>query len=145
MSSDSEWSRRNFIQRTSGSVPTLAFMLQRSDAATPAARKDPAVSDKFVPMDLTRHFTATPADFGSRDRAKGLSRETRESGLIRMPTGRRVLRGIPFLLGPGEVTEKTWIALSSQTASWSARSLEIPLGQKAGFVCFAQFCDWDPN
>lgn len=145
MSSDSEWSRRNFIQRTSGSVPTLAFMLQRSDAATPAARKDPAVSDKFVPMDLTRHFTATPADFGSRDRAKGLNRETRESGLIRMPTGRRVLRGIPFLLGPGEVTEKTWIALSSQTASWSARSLEIPLGQKAGFVCFAQFCDWDPN
>src|SRR5712692_8966082 len=147
MNSDSEWSRRNFMQRTSGGVPTLAFMLQKSSAApaSPTTKKDQTVSDKFVPMELTRHFTATPADFGPRDRAKGLSRETRESGLISMPRGHRVFRGVPFLLGPEEATKKGWIALSSQTASWSMRSLEIPLGQKAGFLCLAQFCDWDPN
>jgi hypothetical protein len=145
MSSDSEWSRRNSIQQTTGGVPTLAFMLQRSGAAAPAAERHQAVSDKFVPIDLSRHFTASAADFGPRERAKGLSRETRESGLIRMPTGNRVFRGIPFRLGTEEGTKKCWIALSSKTASWSARSLEIPLGQKAGFLCLAHFCDWDPN
>src|SRR6266851_2497516 len=145
MSSNSVSSRRNFIKRTGGGVPTLAFMLQKSSASPPETKKDQTVSDKFVPMDLTRHFTATPADFGPRDRAKGLSRETRESGLISMPRGKRVFRGIPFLLGPEEATKKCWIALSSRTASWSTRGLEIPLDQKAGFICLAQFCDWDQN
>ena len=145
MSSKSDSSRRNFIKRTGGGVPTLAFMLQRSGAAPPETKKDQTVSDKFVPMDLTRHFTATPADFGPRDRAKGMSRETRESGLVAMPRGKRVFRGIPFLLGPEEATKKCWIALSSRTASWSTRALEIPLDQKAGFICLAQFCDWDQN
>src|SRR5712692_4909157 len=145
MSSKSDSSRRSFIKRTGGGVPTLAFMLQKSSASPPETKKDQTVSDKFVPVDITRHFTATPADFGPRDRAKGLSRETRESGLISMPRGKHVFRGIPFLLGPEETTKKCWIALSSQTASWSTRGLEIPLGQKAGFLCLAQFCDWDPN
>jgi len=135
------------MKRTSGGVPTLAFMPQRSSAAPPSAatKKDPTVSDKFVPMDLTRQFTAAPSDFGPRERAKGLSRETRESGLIANPRGRRVFRGIPFLLGPEEATKKCRIALSSQAASWSTRGLEIPLDKKAGFICLAQFCDWDPN
>ena len=145
MSSKSDWSRRNFMQRTSSGVPTLAFMLQKSSTAPRETKKDQTVSDKFVPMDITRHFTATPADFGPRDRAKGLSREVRESGLIAMPKGKRVFRGIPFLLGPEEATKKCWIALSSRTASWSTRGLEIPLDQKAGFICLAQFCDWDQN
>ena|SRR6185369_13082596 len=35
MSSNSDSSRRNFIRRTSGGVPTLAFMLQKSSAAPP--------------------------------------------------------------------------------------------------------------
>src|SRR5712692_3026261 len=147
MDSTSDSSRRNFIKRTGGGVPTLAFMLQKTSASppSPAPKKDQTVSDKFVPMDLTRYFNAAPADFGPRERAKGLSRETRASGLISMPRGKRVFRGIPFLLGPEEATKKCWIALSSQTASWSTRGLEIPLDQKAGFICLAQFCDWDPN
>ena len=117
MSSNSVSSRRNFIKRTGGGVPTLAFMLQKSSTAPPETKKDPTVSDKFVPMDLTRQFTAAPSDFGPRERAKGLSRETRESGLIANPRGRRVFRGIPFLLGPEEATKKCRIALSSQAAS----------------------------
>src|SRR6266516_3082798 len=147
MNAKSDWSRRNFMQRTSSGVPTLAFMLQKSIAApaSPGTKNKQTVSDKFVPIDLTRRFTATPADFGPRERAKGLSGETRESGLISMPRGHRVFRGIPFLLGPEEATKKCWIALSSQTASWSMRSVEIPLNQKAGFLCLAQFCDWDQN
>jgi len=76
MSSNSDSSRRNFIKRTSIGVPTLAFMLQRSSAAPASAttKEDPTVSDKFVPMDLTRQFIAAPSDFGPRERAKGLTR-----------------------------------------------------------------------
>src|SRR5437879_8298547 len=127
MNSKGDWSRRNFMQRTSGSVPTLAFMLQKSSAApaSPATKKDQTVSDKFVPIDLTRHFTAAPADFGPRERAKGLSHQARESGLIVMPRGKRVFRGIPFLFGPEEAAKKCWIALSSQTASCCTRGLEM--------------------
>jgi hypothetical protein len=122
-------------------------MLQKTGAApaSPAGKEDHTASNKCVPMDLTRHFTAAPADFGPRERAKGLSRQTRESGLISMPSGKRVFRGIPFLLGPEEATKKCWVALSTQTAPWSTRSLEIPLDHKAGFICLAQFCDWDQN
>jgi hypothetical protein len=112
---------------------------------SPAGKEDQTVSDKFIPMDLTRYFTAAPADFGPRERAIGLSRESRETGLISMPRGTRVFRGIPFLLGPEEATKKCWVALSSQTAPWSKRSLEIPLDHKASFICLAQFRDWDPH
>jgi hypothetical protein len=122
-------------------------MLQQTTAAVapPAAKRDQTVSNKFIPIDLTTQFTAAPADFGSRERAKGLIREAPENGLISLPRGKHVFRGIPFLLGPEDATQKCWIALSSQPALWATRSIEIALDQKAGFVCVAQFCDWDPN
>src|SRR3989442_280393 len=147
MRSKNNWSRRNFIQMTSGGVPTLALMLQQTSAAlaSPVKKRDEAVSNKFTPIDLSRYFTATPSDFGPRERAKGLSRDDREDGLIHLPTGKHMFRGIPFLLGPEDAQKKSWIALSSQATSWVTRSLEIPLRQKANFVCLAQFCDWDQN
>ncbi len=139
MNSDSPWSRRNFIQRTTGGVPTLAFLMQQATAtpASSAMKKQDAASDKCIPIDLSRHFTATPAE--------GLSRASGEDGLIRLPRGKQVFRGIPFLLGPEDVTKKSRIALSSQPASWTTRSVELPLNQKAAYVCLAQFCDWDPT
>jgi hypothetical protein len=128
-------------------MPTLAFLLQRPGPAhaSPDTKEDHATSEKFVPVDLARYFTAAPTDFGPRERAKGLSRDKPESGLIAMPRGKRVFRGNPFLLGPEETAKKCWVALSTQPASWSRHSLEIPLDRKAGFICLAQFCDWDPN
>ena len=144
MNSNSDWSRRNFIQKTSGGVPTLAFMLQHAGPA-PASKKQQNVSDKFIPIDLSRQFTATPADFGPRERARGLTRQSREDGLIRLPGGKQVFRGIPFLLGSEDALKKSWIALSSQPASWVTHSVEIPLNQKAAYICLAQFCGWDHN
>jgi hypothetical protein len=147
MKSKSDCSRRNFMKTAGGGVPTLTFLMQQTSAAPAslATKKHQAVSDKFIPIDLSRQFTAAPADFGSRERAKELSRESREDGLIRLPGGKQVFRGIPFWLGPEDAMKKSWIALSSQTASWMTQSLEMPLNQKAGFICLAQFCDWDPN
>src|SRR5262245_324507 len=146
-SNESNWSRRNFIQRTGGGLPTLSFLLQQTGTASAikAAKKPQNVSEKFVPIDLSAHFTATPAEFGPRERARGMSRGDLDSGLIPMPRGKQVFRGIPFFLGPEDAARKSWIALSSRPASWATRGVEIPLGRKAGFVCLAQFCDWDSN
>jgi hypothetical protein len=101
--------------------------------------------NKFSPVDLSSYFTASPADFGPRPKATGLS-PAGEDGLIRVPAGKQVFRGIPFDLGPAtEVKNKAWVVLSSRPAAWATPSVEIPLRQKAGFICLAQFCDWDEN
>ncbi len=69
MRSKNNWSRRNFIQMTSGGVPTLALMLQQTSAAlaSPVKKRDEAASNKFTPIDLSGYSTATPSDFGPRE------------------------------------------------------------------------------
>ena len=62
-----------------------------------------------------------------------------------MPGGTQTFRGIPFLLGPSDTKRKSWIALDVRRSSWAVPSCEITLQKKAGFICLAQFCDWDEN
>ena len=139
--------RRNFLQAVSAGAPTLALILKNS--AQGAGRLDGSSAEtysaKFTPVDLSRFFTAAPADFGPRPRAKAMGVDSSEDGLIRMPTGKQALQGIPFWLGPEGVGRKSWIVLSTRPSSWARHSLDIPLQGKAGFVCLAAFCDWDEN
>jgi hypothetical protein len=95
-------------------------------------------------VDLSPYFNAGPADFGPREKARGLSGKSRTDGLIYMPKGQQNFRGIPFHLGRQGVREKSWIWLSTRTGK-ATPDVEIPLRSQAGFICFAHFCDWDPN
>lgn len=103
------------------------------------------VSAKFTPIDLSPYFNASPPEFGPREKAKEIGGECARDGIIRVPTGRKALHGVPFWLGPEGVDGKSWIGLSTASKPWSTTSVEIPLGKKAGFVCLATFCDWDEN
>lgn len=147
MSSVNEWSRRGFLQKAGGGMPTLALMLQQTPAAAQPQQggQAAAISNKFTPVDLSRHFTASSSDFASLDQASGSTRQGRREGLIRMSAGKQTFRGIPFLLGPEGPKSKSWAVLSSRKASWTTGGLKIPVQQKATFVCLAQFCDRDKN
>jgi hypothetical protein len=101
--------------------------------------------DKFTPVDLSSYFTASPSDFGSREKAKMLGDSSEKDGLIRTPSGRQDFRGIPFLLGAEGLQSKSWIVLSRHAQRWTAETVDIAVNQKAGSLCLAQFCDWDPN
>jgi len=111
------------------SVPTLNLFREMAAAAAPAY-------DKFRPVDLSTHFRTSPKDFGPRSKA---------NGLIRMPTGKQQLRGIPFWLGPDGTDGKSWLVLSTRPQPWATRRIEIPIDQRASHLCLAQFCDWDQN
>ena len=113
--------RRDFLQAVSAG-PSLALL------AGGASQMQAAAADKFTPVDLGSQFNVAPPGllevFGESSRDE----------LARIPSGSQKLRGIPFLLGPGGEAN-SWVLLRGQT-------VEIPLaGQKAGYVCLAQFCD----
>lgn len=141
------YSRRTFLRTVGTSVPTLALVAQETTARamTPIASGSEEGSGKFTPIDLSPFFNASPADFGPRDWAEDLIGDSARDGLVRTPTGKQNFRGIPFSLGQEGVEKKSWAVLSTRANSWVARRLEIPLQQKATYVCLAQFCDWDPN
>jgi hypothetical protein len=132
----SNWRRRKFLKTVGGGMPSLKLLTQdavtvsRSVGASSAAM----VSPRFTPIDLSKYFNASPADFGPRAPV---------DGLLRLPTGAQQFRGIPFSLGPEGVRKKCWSVLSARRRSWAMPSLEIPLGKKANYLCLAQFCDWD--
>src|SRR5574337_1035453 len=140
-----DWSRRNFLQTVGVGVPTLKLMLGGTSAGLGQATNSPPPYDpvKFTPVDLTRQFNCSPADFGPRERAKRMSGDVAGDGLLRTPAGEQNFQGIPFLLGAEGVEKKRWIVLSTRASSCASRSLEIPVGQRAGFLCFTAFCDWD--
>jgi hypothetical protein len=141
------YSRRKFLRTVGAGVPTLALVAQETTVrgAAPLAEGPEVNSGKFTPIDLSPFFNASPADFGQRELAKDLSGDSARDGLVRTPTGDQKFRGIPFWLGPQGVGAKTWVGLSTRASSWTARTLEIPLQQKAAYLCLAQFCDWDQN
>lgn len=145
MGSENGWSRRVFLQTITAAVPTLELMLPETSAwpAPVAGPVSESAGSKFTPADLRPHFNASPSDFGPRERARELSEEGERDGLIRIPTGQQSLRGIPFWLGPEGIQEKSWVVLSTHPNAWAASRVEIPLRQKASFICLAQFCDWD--
>ncbi|HSB12953.1 MAG TPA: CehA/McbA family metallohydrolase [Bryobacteraceae bacterium] len=139
MDSKAGWNRRRLLQAVGASVPTLKLV----GVAASAAQGDGA---KFTPIDLSPYFNASSAEFGPR----GMGRQTGAPGargdvLIRPPGGKQELQGIPFLLGPEDVQQKSWIAVSTAGQPWAAPKIEIPIGHTAPCLCLAQFCDWDPN
>ncbi|PYV44595.1 MAG: hypothetical protein DMG06_05885 [Acidobacteria bacterium] len=143
MNSQGGWSRRNFLQTMGGAVPTLKLLLE-----APADRANPLGSEKggkFKPIDLTPYFTSSPLDFGPRPQAKELGGASAQDGLIRTPTGKQDFRGIPFWLGPEGTKERSWVVLSNRNSGGTKQSIEVPIKQKASFLCLAGFCDWDEN
>lgn len=141
-------SRRRFLEAVGSGVPTLSLVSQAAGsqlaAGSQASGWTGRSSAKFTPVDLHPHYNATPADFGPRDRARGLTGSSRTDGLIYMPTGQQHFRGIPFRLGSEEAGRKSWIWLSKRAGN-AVSQVEIPLRSTASFICFAHFCDWDPH
>ena len=136
-------SRRNFLQTVGAGVPTLKLMLDGVAGVPPAVRPEPPFDpNKFTPLDISRHLTATARDFGAREQARGLL-GCEQDGLVHTLAGEQKLRGIPFLLAPEGSETKRWIALSTRPSSWTVSSVEIPLSKRAAFVCVGAFCDWD--
>jgi hypothetical protein len=105
----------------------------------------PAPPSKFVPVDLARYFNCSSKDFGARDRARALTGDASGDGLLRPLAGRQTLQGMPFALGPGGLESKSWIALSTKSLPWAAKSVSISVAPQARFACLMSFCDWDPN
>ena len=129
-------------------VPTLSLVSQTPGSQPAAASQESSgtrrSSATFTPVDLQPFFNAGPADLGRRERARGLAGPSRTDGLIHMPTGQQHFRGIPFRLGSEEAGRKSWIWLSKRSGK-AVSQIEIPIRKKATFLCFAQFCDWDPH
>ena len=138
--------RRAFLQNAGLNVPTLTLLL--GAAARPAWSTDGSWeqfdSAKFSPIELSPYFTASPRDFGHREQAKRMGVGSPRDGLVHTPSGKQSFRGVPFLLGPGGL-QNSWIVLSTRKHSWLTDSVEVSLGQKAGSICLAEFCDWDAN
>jgi hypothetical protein len=107
--------KREFLRTVGVSVPTLAVIAQPSGTAfrTSMPSRNDAVSEKFTPIDLSPYFNASPREFGPRERAKEIGGECARDGLIRVPTGRKALQGVPFWLGPEGLDGKSWIGLST--------------------------------
>jgi hypothetical protein len=134
------------MQTVSIGLPSLTLLLPRTTTEAKSADEGAQISSgKFTQVDLSPHFNCSSIDFGPHARTKELSGPSAQDGLIHTPTGEQIFRGIPFQLGPEGVAKKSWIVLSTNARFPNAKSVEIPLGQRAGFACFAQFCDWDGN
>jgi len=142
-----DWSRRQFLGTVGAGVPTLKLMLEGTSAGAGQTMGSSQKSDpeKFTPIDLGRYFTASPTDFGPRERAKGLTGDAARDGLIRALGGKQNFHGMPFWLGPGGIEKKCWVLLSTRPSAAATRSLTIPLGQRGSFICLMAFCDWDEN
>jgi hypothetical protein len=137
-------SRRDFLKTVGVSVPTLKALLAQSALPAIASAAETAFdSAKFTPVDLDSAFTASSSEFGPHDLARWFRGASAADGLLRTPTGRQNFRGIPFRLGPDDVSKKCWVTLSARTNSWTTTSIEVPLDREANFVCIASFCDWD--
>jgi hypothetical protein len=141
-----ELSRREFLA-TLGAAPTISLLSTEAQGSTVAIQAPPArdASDKFTPIDLSAHFNTSARDFGTRTKAALIGGDSAGDSLIRVPGGKRLMQGIPFVLGPDDVESKSWIALSIKSGPAAAAHTEIPLGQKASFLCLTSFCDFDEN
>ncbi len=137
--------RRGFLKTVGVSVPTLKVLLSGTTASGGPDTDWSLLmkTGKFSPVDLSRYYSASPAEFGPRQLAKDLSGDSMQDGIIRTLGGKQNFRGMPFLLGKEGIHEKSWLVLSTSLDSWTRQSLDIPLGERVRFLCFAQFCDWD--
>ncbi|RPJ84071.1 MAG: hypothetical protein EHM18_12510, partial [Acidobacteria bacterium] len=129
--------RRGFL----GSLATgpALGLLSVSASAAEAQNADRATvdSDKFSPIDLAGHYSASSVDFRVSNRPAELAPDS-----LRTPAGPIRLRGIPFLFGDRRAANKDWLAVSQADRSDTRAEVEIPVGRTAAFVCLAHFCDW---
>ena len=142
-----ELSRREFLLTVGAGAPSLSLVAAEAQELASAPTKPEAAdaSSKFTPIDLRSFFTASTRDFGPREQAWALGGDCAKDLLIRVVRGKRDLRGIPFTLGPEDLDSKGWIVLSTKADSAAVAQLEIPLQQRAHFLCVASFCDFDEN
>jgi hypothetical protein len=126
-----EITKRTFLKTVGTGIPTVRMMLQ---AQTSGVQASSATRIKFTPIDCTGYFNASRADLATWQIARGRS--------IRTPAGSRNFRGIPFSFA-ADGGRQAYLLLSRR--SGAAESVEIPLGRQGGFLCLAQFCDWDQN
>jgi hypothetical protein len=117
-----------------------------SGAPTPSPALEAAdAGSKFTPLELSAYFNSSSEEFGTREKAALLGGESSHDFLIRVPAGKRDLQGIPFILGPEDLQSKGWLVLSAKSGPTAAPRVEIPLGQKAHFLCVASFSDFDES
>ena len=128
--------RRSFLRAVGAGAPTVQLVGAAAGAAT-----EP---EKFSPIGLERQFNASSRDFGPRPAARNLNPPAIQDNLIHSLGGEQQIRGIPFRLGPADVDRRSWVVLSTRTQPWTSPAVEIPIGRTAGYLCLAQFCDWDP-
>jgi hypothetical protein len=137
--------KREFIQAVGAGAPSVLAMSQNLAASQTIAGQTPVVTRKAEALDCSKYFNASAVDFGPRDAAARLTKESGQDRLIRVPGGERVLRGLPFRLGPEDVKRKSWIVLRQAGPRWAAEDVEIVVDRTASFVCMAAFCDWTPE
>ena len=142
MSTKIDWSRRQLL----GGIPYSLLALRRK----PSTRQVKAHlankrSPKFSALDIARYFTASSMDFGARERARSLSPDGGQDGLLRIAASNRDLAGIPFQLGSADTKAKSWMVLSQETRPWCVNSVEIRLKTTAAYFWIASFCEWDPH
>lgn len=126
--------RRSFLQSIGAGAPALELVGAAAAAADP---------EKFTPVPLDRYFNASAREFGSHAPARMLNAPGGDD-LIHTPAGAQQFQGMPFRLGEAGADRKSWVVLSMRSHPWASRRVEVPIGRTAGFLCLAQFCDWDP-
>lgn len=141
------FSRREFLATVGAGAPTIRLMgAPGGSAPHPAAQEaTPVGSGKFTPIDLGAYFNSSSQEFGTRDKAALIGGDSAKDSLIRVPGGKRDMAGIPFLLGPEDLTSKGWLVLSTKSAPTATAKVEVPVGGKAHSLCLTSFCDFDPN
>ena len=142
-----EFSRRDFLLTVGATAPTISLM--GSEAGGPPSPGPQGEArdggDKFTPIDLGAYFNSSSQEFGTREKAALIGGESAKDSLIRVPGGKHNVQGVPFALGPEDLQSKGWIVLSTKSGPTATARVEIPLGQKAHFLCLTSFCDFDEN
>jgi hypothetical protein len=141
------FSRREFLLTVGATAPTISLTEGGARGVPPPSLGPEAVdaSGKFTPIKLSAYFNSSAREFGTREKAALIGGDSAQDSLIRVPGGTRDMQGIPFILGPEDLQSKGWIVLSTKVVPAANTAVEIPLGQKAHFVCLTSFCDFDEN
>ena len=141
------FSRREFLLTVGATAPTISLM-ESEARGVPRPSPGPEAGDasgKFTPLKLSAYFNSSAQEFGPRDKAALIGGDSAKDSLIRVPGGMRDMQGIPFILGPEDLQSKSWIVLRTKSGPNANPAVEIPVVQKAHFLCLTSFCDFDEN
>lgn len=118
--------RRSFLQAGAGAPAVQLVKTQGAPA-----------KEKFTPIPLARYYNASARDFGPRPWTRNINPPEVKDDLIHTLGGTQQMRGMPFTLGPASVTRKSWIVLSQDDRLWTTKTIDIPIGRTAPFLCLA--------